>query len=262
MHQHPRDENGLLILGCHAIFQELAGTTRVWHGGFQYRGEDPLLEQQAREAFRIADRNGYAMLCASGGRTRPALPEVRNGLVTNSEGRGILQFARREGLQCGCELAAEEWARDSFENVFFSLLLFFRRFGRWPTRVGVVSFGFKQIRFSLTATALRLPAFDFYGIGNLPADVLPNSIIGEYAYLAKVIQIGDDGPRPFDPLHRSSIFRTKRHSRTPAEYGSELSYLDGLKQHYANGILAQLVDRVEAIAPGEDVQRVPWPWCD
>ena len=52
----------------------------------------------------------------------------------------------------------EEYARDSFENLLFSLARFRGALGRYPARVTLVSWGFKAERLRLHARALRMPS--------------------------------------------------------------------------------------------------------
>ncbi|KAH7419957.1 hypothetical protein BKA64DRAFT_752506 [Cadophora sp. MPI-SDFR-AT-0126] len=52
----------------------------------------------------------------------------------------------------------EEQALDSFHNILFSLLLFWKTTARWPEKMTVVSHGFKRARFvELHVKALRFP---------------------------------------------------------------------------------------------------------
>lgn len=60
----------------------------------------------------------------------------------------------------------QEHARDSFENLLFSLCRFHEITGRYPARITAVSYTLKQKRFEqLHRAAVRFPAdaFDFIG---------------------------------------------------------------------------------------------------
>jgi hypothetical protein len=53
---------------------------------------------------------------------------------------------------------SEEFARDSYENILFSLCRFFEVTGRYPEKITVVGFGFKEKRFTeLHRKAVRFP---------------------------------------------------------------------------------------------------------
>lgn len=73
-----------------------------------------------------------------------------------------------------CLLAAalQEHARDSFENVLFSLCRFFELTGHYPAKITAVSYTLKQARFEqLHRAAVRYPAdqFEFLGTPVPPA---------------------------------------------------------------------------------------------
>ena len=52
----------------------------------------------------------------------------------------------------------EEQALDSFANLFFSLLMFWRETGQWPEKVTIISDEFKEDRFmELHVPAIRFP---------------------------------------------------------------------------------------------------------
>ena len=236
---------GLLMLAGHAIYQ--GGR---WHGG--HRNEDRLYETHVRDAFRILAAEGYQALALSGGRSRPQLAPA----IGNSEAEGMLEYAREAGLAGGTVLL-EQFGRDSFENLFFSMLCFHRQFGEWPSRVGAVSWKFKALRFYLIACGLRLAdgRFRFFGSGD-PAGqpAIEAFAAASVQYDAMIVRGGEI----VDPLHRDrQWFGTKRMGRTPREFASNKDYLQRVKQEYGN---AELIDLVESIKPGPAWRDVRWPW--
>ena len=53
---------------------------------------------------------------------------------------------------------SEEYARDSYENLLFSLCRFFEVTERYPDKITVIGFGFKERRFTdLHRRAVRFP---------------------------------------------------------------------------------------------------------
>jgi hypothetical protein len=236
---------GLLMLAGHAIYQ--GGR---WHGG--HRNEDRLYETHVRDAFRILAAEGYQALALSGGRSRPQLAPA----IGNSEAEGMLEYAREAGLAGGTVLL-EQFGRDSFENLFFSMLCFHRQFGEWPSRVGAVSWKFKALRFYLIACGLRLAdgRFRFFGSGD-PAGqpAIEAFAAASVQYDAMIVRGGEI----VDPLHRDrQWFGAKRMGRTPREFASNKDYLQRVKQEYGN---AELIDLVESIKPGPAWRDVRWPW--
>ena len=238
---------GLLVLAGHAIYEG-----GQWHGGHQ--NEDRLYEKHVRDAFRIFGDEGYEALALSGGRSRPELADQ----VSNSEAEGMLEYARGAGLARRPEsVLLERYGRDSFENVFFSMLCYYRQSGEWPSRVGAVSWKFKALRFYLIACGLRLAEgrFRFFGSGDPSGQQAVESFAAASAqYDARIVGDGE----LVDPLHRDAQwFGAKRLGRTPREFAGNGDYLGRVKQEYGN---AELIDVVESIKPGPGWRGVSWPW--
>jgi len=240
---------GLLMLAGHAIYQG-----GVWHGGHQNEGR--LYEKHVRDAFRIFADEGYQALALSGGRSRPLLADR----VSNSEAEGMRDYARAAGLMDpGDAVLLEQCGRDSFENLFFSMLCFHRQFGEWPSRVGAVSWKFKALRFYLIACGLRLAEgrFRFFGSGDPAGQAAIEAFAAaSVQYDAAIVRGGEI----VDPLHRDrEWFGAKRMGRTPREFGSNDDYLRRVKQEYGN---AELIELVESIVPGPGWREVGWPWLE
>jgi hypothetical protein len=238
---------GLLMLAGHAIYQD-----GRWHGGHQH--EDRLYETHVRDAFRILVDEGYQALALSGGRSRPQLADE----VSNSEAEGMLEYARVTGFRWPSDtVLLERFGRDSFENLFFSMLCFHRQFGEWPARVGAVSWKFKALRFYLIACGLGLAEgrFRFFGSGDPAAQqAIEDFAVASVRYDAMIVREGEI----MDPLHRDAgWFGAKRLARMPREFRSNAEYLDRVKQEYG---CAELIDRVESIEPGPAWRGVVWPW--
>ncbi|MFN7998524.1 MAG: ElyC/SanA/YdcF family protein [Bryobacteraceae bacterium] len=240
---------GLLMLAGHAIYQ--AGK---WHGG--YPGEEQLYERHVRDALYIYAAGHYQALIFSGGHSRPHLTPA----VSNSEAQGMRAYACETGiLPAGAAVLLEEYGRDSFENLFFSILRFYREYGEWPSRVAAVSWKFKALRFYLIACGLHIAdgRFTFYGSGD------PSNPKGIEAFATASVQydatIVRDG-EIVDPLHRDPrYFAAKRLGRMPVSFPANSAYLARVKQEYGH---AALLDHVESLTPGPAWRHVPWPWVE
>jgi len=108
----------------------------------------------------------------------------------------------------------EEFARDSFENVLFSLCRFAEVASRYPRRLTVVSFGFKRARFErLHAPSIRWPADAF---SYVPMDPLANNPRSRFD-----LRAAERGERatiaPFesDPFGCGEVLSKKRRARDP-----------------------------------------------
>lgn len=129
-----------VILPGHAIHHD-----GRWYGGF--RGEEHIYELQVEAAVNLKNRLGdRCILIFSGARTRPGIPE----LESISEAAGVLDFTKKKyGDVDG--LLGEHWARDTFENVEFSICAFFKEYGHWPNPCHLFSYPFKANRAYLIA---------------------------------------------------------------------------------------------------------------
>lgn len=235
------------MLAGHAIYQD-----GRWHGGHQ--NEDRLYETHVRDAFRIFAGEGYQALALSGGRSRPHLADH----IGNSEAEGMRDFALEAGLAAPADaLLLERYGRDSFENLFFSMLCFHCRFGEWPARVAAVSWKFKALRFYLIACGLRLAEgrFRFYGSGDPSGQpAIEAFATASVQYDSMIVRAG----QIVDPLHRDpQWFAPKRMGRTPREFAGNHEYLARVKQEYG---CADLIDAVESLAPGPGWRGIAWPW--
>lgn len=241
--------SGLLVLPGHAIYHE-----GKWHGG--ERGGTP--EELARvfaghvaEACRVYGQENYAILCVSGGRSRPNDPTV----VNISEAEGLAAYIKEHQAELQAqrvELLVEPWARDSFENVFFSLLAYYEELRAWPQRVGVVSWKYKVLRFSVAAVGLAIAdRFAFYGSGDARGSAVMEIIQREAQNFAQIVVNG----KVVDPLHRSLWFREKRQQRTPDGLDNA-AYLERVMAHYQSSGLIRAVEERQA-----GNWWTTWPWC-
>lgn len=102
----------------------------------------------------------------------------------------------------------EEFARDSFENLMFSLCRFRELTGHYPKNITVVSYDFKQRRFTdLHRHALRFPESQFSFVG------VPTSIASQIAAVegeSKVLEMFQE-----DPYGCKGDLRKKRINRDP-----------------------------------------------
>jgi len=168
-------------------------------------------------------------------------------------------YAAAAGLEApGATILLERFGRDSFENLFFSMLSFHRRFGEWPARVGAVSWKFKALRFYLIACGLRLAEgrFRFFGSGDPACQAAIEAFAAASAeYDAVIVREGEI----VDPLHRDSrFFAAKRLGRMPREFIGNREYMEAVRREYGCG---ELIDMVESIEPGAGWREVAWPWA-
>jgi hypothetical protein len=170
----PRERiEDLIVVAGHATYLGGPGDDpardELWCLAPFQRGEPPRLVQHVRAGVALAADNPRALLVFSGGLTR-------DNELSRTEAEGYRQVADRLGWWGAPEVAGrqarEEFARDSFENLLFSICRFHEWGGGFPLNVTVVSWRFKRARFELHRRALRFPRprFSFRG-PNDPADL-------------------------------------------------------------------------------------------
>lgn len=162
----------LILTPGHAVWN-LRGDPAAdasWYLRDYQRGEPCLYLAHIRRAVDLAAADRDALLVFSGGQTfLDAGPR--------SEAQGYWMLAEHFGYWPQPDVRArgttEEFARDSFENVLFSICRFREVTSAWPRRITVVGWGFKARRFSdLHRAVLGFPAERFhYAAVNDPADL-------------------------------------------------------------------------------------------
>jgi len=163
----------LIIVCCHAIyFGGPAGNPRdedTWalhpfqrSNGLK-QGEHLTFLKHIEAAFDAASRSDtQAAIMFSGGRTNPDHANL-------SEARSYLDATSALKYGGWNQVLLEELATDSYQNLLFSILVFRKNFGLYPSHVKVVTHDFKSTRFrELHAKAVRWPAERFEVIGINP----------------------------------------------------------------------------------------------
>ena len=172
---------------------------------FQHGQLETMLEHIKR-GVELAGQDNSSLLVFSGGQTRAAAGPRSEGLsyweAADAQSWFGLPYVRARSH-------TEEQARDSFENLLFSVCRFHEITGNYPQSITVVSFAFKQWRFShLHRAAIRFPAQKFHFVGIDPPGLSTDVLVGEKSHSAK--------PFKHDPYGcQEEELRLKRQSRNP-----------------------------------------------
>ncbi|KAJ2709355.1 hypothetical protein H4R19_004294 [Coemansia spiralis] len=139
-----------------------------WYLLEQQRGEVGAFMAHVGKGVEMVKEHEHALLVFSGGKTR-----IEAG--AHSEAQGYWAAADNMGWLTNDvfrRVVTEEFARDSYENVLFSIARFHELTGNYPDRITVVGFEFKRSRFvELHRHALRYPKIRFNYVGiNPPGD--------------------------------------------------------------------------------------------
>ena len=168
MFPFPEYDNLVIVTG-HSVYSGSdymrAGEENSWFlEEYQmHAGTANALVEQIKVGVETAARDGKAILLFSGGKTRKLGGQV-------SEGSSYWQVSRAYNWfgEMSVEKRAftEEYARDSFENLMFSMCRFYELTGKYPMKTTVVGYDFKRERFEeLHAKALKIPSVRFAFVG-------------------------------------------------------------------------------------------------
>ena len=260
----------LIVVAGHAVLRSLREKgdsfeeNAAWHLE-RYQEVVPnqasTFVQHARMGVAAAAKDPEALLLFSGGATKLLSPlteaqsywlvsEANMWFAGTRPSETDLHVPDNPGSKVGQNQAAqsvrersftENFARDSFENVLFSICRFHELTGRYPDRITVVSYEFKRRRFEdLHRKAMRIPAprFAFTGSG-FPREALEKAVAGE----AKVFEAFEQ-----DPYGMHGILRSKVTSRDPFNQGAG---------HYANSC-EEIQGLMQHEGPAPYVGRLPW----
>lgn len=174
------------------------------------KGQVSTLLKHIEAGVQNAANDSSAILLFSGGQTRGSSGPRSEALTYWSIAKANHWYGRNSS---GIEnrTFAEEYARDSFENVLFSICRFHQITGRYPRRIKVVSFAFKRDRFiTLHRRAIRFPFHRFEYIGIDP------SVGHGFRGVAARERSSAMGPFLADPYGcNSRVLVAKREQRNP-----------------------------------------------
>ncbi|KAI5954804.1 hypothetical protein KGF57_003828 [Candida theae] len=166
------DINHLIIVPCHGIYKLGEPPTKQasWYlASFQLDGNDHLCFldhiEQAVEQLQ-SDANSY--LIVSGGETKREAGPISEALSYYT--LAAAQIAKKKQIDVTDRITTENYARDSFENVIFSICRFYEVWQKYPTYITIIGFEFKRDRFLdlHLSQALGFPSDRVNYIGNSP----------------------------------------------------------------------------------------------
>ena len=184
-----RKETELIIVPGHGVCKagrtspQFAALDASWVG--IYPGEAPFYLAHIIAGIELAMSNPASLLSFSGGQTRAAAGP-------RSEAESYRDIARDAAWWSDAafenRMLLEEFARDSLENLLFSLALFRRETECWPDKITVVGWRFKADRYDLHRQALEWPSekFVYLGVNDPAENALPEALAGEQHKLAAV----------------------------------------------------------------------------
>ncbi|ODV61377.1 uncharacterized protein ASCRUDRAFT_34395 [Ascoidea rubescens DSM 1968] len=162
----------LIILPCHAIYKGFgAGDSHVdWYmEDFQKQSNDnEVWLLQIERALDLLQASKGSILIISGGKTKKNIGPI-------SEAFSYFNLIAQNNLLQNNEnlinrILVEEYARDSFENLLFSIARFNEATNSYPSKITIIGYDFKKRRFlDNHVKALRFPIENVNYIGIDPS---------------------------------------------------------------------------------------------
>lgn len=159
----------LIIVPGHAVlrFEKVSTADRDDNSWYllpyqRKQGFPHVISAHIARGISLLKSNPQNFLIFSGGQTRKDVGPYSEALSY------FFLAHRKKWLDDGLDqrVALEEFARDSFENLLFSICRFKEVLGYYPQKITVVGFDFKAKRFStLHRAAIHIPAANFTYVG-------------------------------------------------------------------------------------------------
>lgn len=174
------------------------------------RGEPPYYIEHIKKGAELAAEDESSLLLFSGGRTRKEAGHWSEAATYKAIAERFEYWAKSP-QKIMARVALEEFARDSLQNLEFSLYKFYQLTGHYPRYTTVVGWQFKAERFALHRAALNIPksAFTYVGVNN-PEDI-QDALKGEQRALEQFRS---------DPTGSHSPLVDKRNERNPFDESS------------------------------------------
>lgn len=209
----------LVIVAGHAIYtsskwdvNSLRDETNWLLEPFQ-KGQVSTFLKHIEKGVQLVSNDPTALLLFSGGQTRDGAGPRSEGMTYWSIANAANWFGHKSLTQTANRSFAEEYARDSFENLLFSICRFHQIVGSYPQVIKVVGFEFKRERFvNLHRRALRFPSRQFQYFGIDPDSKIASGKFGMAARERATAM----GPFVSDPYGcQTATLYTKRLRRNP-----------------------------------------------
>lgn len=169
----------MVMVPGHAIWKGGSTQGRLsseWEVADFQKGQTDTFIKHVQFAANIARKDPTAILVFSGGQTSTAAGPLSEGQSywLLAEALGELIPDTNSNSLIG-RMIAEEFARDSFENLLFSIARFKEYTNRYPTKITVVGLEFKNKRFTnLHRAILHFPIEKFRYFGIDPPQLINN----------------------------------------------------------------------------------------
>lgn len=169
-----QDLNTLILVGGHAIHHGMSGDDVLCDNNwFLYdfqKGEPHFFVEHIKRGVEEASRDSNSLLIFSGGQTRESV-----GPISESQSYWLIaeKFSWWSNDDVRNRSTTEEFARDTFENILFSICRYYECTGKYPEYIKSIGWGFKKNRYIYHYKTLKFPIGKFHHIVvNDPVDIV------------------------------------------------------------------------------------------
>lgn len=155
----------LIIVAGHAVYTALdyknPEADENWYLQSFQEGEPKYYLEHIHEGVRLLIKDSNAILLFSGGMTRKEAGRI-------SEAESYLKLAQNLGYlndSLNSRTSTEIYAKNSLENLQFSIARFQQIFKKQPEKITLISWGFKKERFEWHCKTVDFPLENFHFIG-------------------------------------------------------------------------------------------------
>ncbi|CAI9115662.1 OLC1v1016631C1 [Oldenlandia corymbosa var. corymbosa] len=182
----------------------------------KHKGQAATFVSHIQKGIEITGKDNAALLLFSGGETRkdagPRSEAQSYWIVAESKG----WFGKQEEVRW--RALTEEHARDSYENLLFSVCRFRELTGIYPHNITVVGYDFKEERFvNLHRSAIGFPETRFFYAGTPSSETSREAALKGEALVRT--QFRDDPYGCLTSLRRKKIGRDPFHRTIPYPIG-------------------------------------------
>lgn len=171
-HPHWTPLKSAIVVCGHAVYHggpklkpaRLACSDENWFLLPFQKGEGRFFVSHIEAGVRLAADAMDSLLIFSGGQTRS--PQILSEAQGYHDVASVFDFWGMN--QVRSRVTTEEFSRDSFDNVLFSLARFRECVGHYPEKLTIISWAFKEQRFQFHTWSLYWPSskYRFFGVGN------------------------------------------------------------------------------------------------
>jgi hypothetical protein len=215
--------NNLIIVPGHAAFKDSVREVPAEPSDDEYwvlqsfqAGEPAFYIEHIKYGVELVKKDLGSVALMSGGRTRLEAGRWSEAATYAEIAKACKYWKEEEAnVSLGGRIGVEIYARDSLENLQNSLYRYYQIIGKYPQRVTVVGWAFKESRFDYHRETLGIPEsrFTYVGVNNPPD--LNGALVGENKTLEAFRA---------DPWAKEGSLHQKRQERNPFnetdDYGS------------------------------------------